>query len=107
MTDNNVFLFTEIWLKPGAVSELKAYRKRVLELLEEFEPEFIFHNHPYEWVLEPGEDDLPTGMDIIKFRSENIAKQAISKINAVEIKKQEQKIFYKIRSYLGRYAPKE
>ncbi len=99
-----VFLITQAWVKPGTFEELKAYRIKVLKILEPFSPDFIFYNHPFEWVFDAGEDETPSGIEVCRFQNEQIARAAIAAIESSGIRAEESNVFRKIRSYLSCYS---
>jgi uncharacterized protein (DUF1330 family) len=80
---DKVFLVSEVWLKPGAFDRLKPYRIRVIEILERFEAEYIYYGHPFDWIFNTDGSDYPTGMQIIQFPSEEIARKAIKITSAM------------------------
>ncbi len=104
MDDNSVFLVTELWVLPGSFSKLKAYRKSINDIMEKYRPEYIFHNHAFDWVYGSEGESCPTGIEIVKFESEEIARSAIAAIDTPEFKKMEDEIFERVRCYLSRHA---
>ncbi len=107
MNDDTVFLVTEVWYKPGSFTLFQAYRKEVIALLENYHPEYIHYNHPFQWVYNPDGQDFPTGMEIMKFRNIELAREAINALNDPVLKTKEKDIFSKVRSYLSKFAPPE
>ena len=106
MNDHNkVFLVSEVWLKPGLFDRLKPYRIRVIEILERFDAEYIYYGHPFDWVFNADGSDFPTGIEIIQFPSEEIARKAIKMIRSDDLQKLQKEIFSRVRCYLSRYAP--
>ena len=73
-------------------------------ILEKYNPEYIFHNHAFEWVYGGESKSHPTGIEIIKFENEKIARSAIAALDTAEIKEMENKVFGQVRCYLSRYA---
>ena len=104
MDDNSVYLVTELWVLPNAFAQLKNYRKRMNNILEEFKPETIFHNHAFEWVYGGEGESYPTGIEIVKFENEEIARRAIAALDTVELRAMENAVFSRVRCYLSRYA---
>ncbi len=102
---DKVFLVSEVWLKPNAFNRLKPFRIRVIEILERFDAEYIYYGHPFDWVFNTDGSDYPTGIEIIQFPSEEIARKAIRIISSDDLLKLQKDIFSKVRCYLSRYAP--
>ncbi|MDH5398155.1 MAG: hypothetical protein OEX02_08420 [Cyclobacteriaceae bacterium] len=102
--DEGVFLITEGWSIPGTFEKFKAYRIKVLEILEAYGPEFIFYSHPFEWAFGSGDGEFPTGMEVCRFKDEDTARAAIEKSG---VRKGEKEVFYKIRSYISRFATQQ
>lgn len=104
MDKNSVYLVTEVWVLPGAFPKLKEYRKKMNDILESYNPEYIFHNHAFEWVYGGEGEDYPTGLEVIKFNSEEAARSAIAALNVIEMKEMENQVFSRVRCYLSRHA---
>ena len=102
-SDKSVFLVTELWLIPGSFPKLKQYRRQINDILEKFRPTYIFHNHPFEWVAGENTESYPTGIEIIKFESEKLARAALAALDTEEIKAIEIELFHRVRCYLSRY----
>lgn len=102
--DEDVFLITEGWTIPGTFEEFKKYRVKVLAILEEFEPEFVFYSHPFDWAFESGDGEYPRGTEIMKFKDEKTAREAIAAIENSGVRAEEGKVFSRVRSYLSRRA---
>lgn len=100
-----MFLVSEVWLKSGGFERLKPYRIRIIEILEQFDAEYIYYGHPFDWVFDTDGSDYPTGIEIIQFPSEDIARKAIKIISSEDLLKLQKDIFRKVRCYLSRYAP--
>jgi len=107
MAEESVFLVTEVWLLPGQFELLKDYRKRTLDVLSPYRPEFVFHNHGFEWVSDDNEGSIPTGMEVLRFDNEADARAAIADLSTPELKAMERRVFSRVRSYFSRYAPSE
>lgn len=105
MTEESVFLVTELWMIPGSFRRFKTYRMMVNDILEKYKPEYIFHNHAFDWVFGGNEGIYPTGIEIIRFKDEQTARAAIAALSKKEIKEMEKKVFSRVRSYISRYAP--
>jgi len=103
-SEEDVFIITEGWAIPGTFEKFKSYRKEVLAILEPFEPDFVFYNHPFDWGYDSENAELPTGMEVCRFKNEQTARNAIDAINNSGIREKEKEVFYKIRSYVGRFA---
>lgn len=102
--EEEVFLITEVWVKPGTFEKFKTYRIKVLKILEPFAPEFIFYSHPFEWVFGSGDGDLPSGIEVCRFLNEKTARDAIAAIESSGVRTEEKEVFSKIRCYLSRYS---
>lgn len=102
--DEDVFLITEGWSIPGTFEKFKEYRIKVLDILEPFEPEFLFYSHGFEWTFDSADGDFPTGMEVVKFKDEKTARAAIAAIESSGIRAEEAEVFSKVRSYLSRRA---
>lgn len=102
---DSVFLVSEVWLKPGAFDYLKSYRIQVIKVIEQFQAEYIYYGHPFEWIFNTDENEYPTGMEIVQFPSEETARKAIKLLSSEELLKSQKNIFSKVRCYLSRYAP--
>ncbi|MDH5718340.1 MAG: hypothetical protein OEZ22_11995 [Spirochaetia bacterium] len=108
MTEESVFLIVEGWLIPGEFELFKKYRMKILDILEKYNPQYLFYSHAFEWVFNDTDEEYPTGIEVIEFKDEKSAKLAISELSAKEIKEFEKKVFKKVRCYLSRLAkPKE
>jgi uncharacterized protein (DUF1330 family) len=101
---DSVYLVTELWIFPDSFPQLKLYRKIVNDILEKYNPEYIFHNHAFEWVYGGECESYPTGIEIVKFESEKIARSAIAALDTTELKKMENEVFDRVRCYLSRHA---
>ena len=104
MKEESVFLVIELWIIPGSFTKLKDYKKKINAILEKYRPEYIFHNHAFEWVFGGDEEDLPTGIEAIKFENEETARAALAELATKEIKDMEKEIFSRVRCYFSRYA---
>jgi uncharacterized protein (DUF1330 family) len=104
MDDNSVYLVTELWVLPNTFEELKTYRRIVNEILEEYRPEYIFHTHAFEWVYGGEGESYPTGIEVVKFENEEVARSAIAAIDTPELKIMESKAFERVRCYMSRHA---
>jgi hypothetical protein len=104
MTDESVFIVFEIWLNPGNFSDFKVYRQKTMDILIKYNAEYIYHGHPFEWVNNPDNDMLPTGIEIFHFRNIEDAQNVLKEINNPSLKADELKIFDKIRCYISKYA---
>ena len=104
MMDDSIFMLTEIWVLPNSFSELKKYRTKSIEILAPFKPVYIFHNHAFDWVYGGENEQLPSGIEIIKFESEHVANSAVAALAIPELKQLEKEIFVRIRSYFSKYA---
>ena len=102
--DDSIFLVTEIWVLPNSFSKLKIYRSKSIELLAPFNPVYIFHNHAIDWVYGGDNEQLPSGIEIVKFESEHVANTAVAALAISELKPMEKEIFTRIRSYFSKYA---
>ncbi len=105
MSDDSVFLVTELWMIPGSFKKFKEYKIKVDNILEKYNPHYLFHNHPFERVFDANDETHPTGLGIIRFENENLARAAIDELSSNAVKALEKEVFYRIRSYLSRYAP--
>jgi hypothetical protein len=83
---------------------LKKYRLKVNDILDKYSPEYVYHGHAFEWVSDDNGEELPSGIEVIKFNNEQIARKAIKELDRKEIKDMEVKIFSRIRCYLSRFA---
>lgn len=93
MSDNAVFLVTEVWIIPATFEKLKHYKRRLNAILEKYQAEIIFHNHAFEWVYDSADGDFPSGIEIIKFNNEQIARAALLDVAASELKSMEKELF--------------
>lgn len=105
MTEESVFLITEAWMIPGSFSQFKKYRMTVNNILEKYKPEYIFHNHAFEWVFGGSGEIYPTAIEIIRFKDEKTARAAMAELSNKEIKDMEKEVFSRVRCYFSRYAP--
>ena len=105
MTEESVFLVTEAWMIPGSFKKYKNYKMRVNEILEKYTSEYIFHNHPFEWVFGGDDEIYPAGIGVIRFENEGTARAAIAELSGKEIKDLEKEVFSRVRCYFSRYAP--
>ena len=103
MTNESIFLISELWLNQVKFEEFKAYRIRLLDILEKYNPEYVYHGHPFEWVLETDDGDVPTGIEVLRFETEVVARQALNAIMESGIMNEGRMIFKKIRCYLSKY----
>ena len=106
MTDESVFLVSEVWLDPGKFEEFKAYRIKVLDLLEKFNPDFVYNGHAFEWALGKDNGELPTGIEVCRFETEEMAKRALEAIEKSGLLNESNMLFNKVRCYLARYEKK-
>jgi len=104
MIDEQVYVVTELWVLPNIFTQLKIYRKKSNTLLTPFNPEYIFHNHAFEWIVSHDDEQLPSGIEIVKFENERVARAAIAALSIPELKAMEQEIFARIRVYISRHA---
>jgi len=104
MIDEQVYLVTELWVLPNTFAQLKIYRKNSIELLAPFNPEYIFNNHAFEWIIGQEGEPLPSGIQIVKFENEEVARAAIAALSIPELKAMEKEIFARIRVYISRHA---
>lgn len=107
MTENSVFLITEAWMIPGSFEKYRHYKMHVNEILEKYKPDYPFHNHAFEWVFGGNDEILPSGIGVIRFENEALARAAIAELSSKEIKEMEKQVFSRVRSYFSRYAPPE
>lgn len=106
-TEESVFLIIQVWLRPGSFDRLKSYRMKTLDVLEKYNAEFVFHNHPFEQVSGPMEGAIPDGMEVIRFPTEDLARSMLADLESAELKSMESEVFSKVQIYLSRYAPPE
>lgn len=104
MDDEAVFLVTELWVVPNTFSQLREYRKKVNDILEIYEPEYVFHNHAFEWVSGGEGENYPTGIEVTKFKNEVRAREAIAALDDAALKSEQSRVFSRVRCYLSRYA---
>lgn len=107
MTEESVFLISEAWAIPGTLEKFKAYRQAINEAFAAYRPDYIFHNHAFEWVEDCNGEELPTGMEVVRFDNIDLARSALAAITTDEMKRMEKEVFKKVRCYLSRYAPPE
>lgn len=107
MSEDSVFLVAEVWMIPGSFEKFKNYRKQINDILEKYRPEYIFHNHAFEWVRGGNGENYPTGIEVIRFENETIARAALAELTANELKDIEKEVFSRVRCYFSRYAPPE
>jgi hypothetical protein len=103
MTNESIFLITEIWLSQSKFEEFKSYRIRLLELIEKYKPEYVYHGHPFSWALETDDGAVPTGIEVLRFETEEVAKQALNAIKESGLLNERNKILEKSRCYLSKY----
>ncbi len=104
MTEDSVFLISEIWLDPEMFGRFTAYRQKTMDILIRYNAEYVYHGHPFEWFRNPDAERCPTGIEIFHFKNEDDARKALEELNQSSLRKEEAGIFYKVRSYLSRYA---
>jgi len=107
MTEESVFVITEAWAIPGTFDKYKAYRQAINEAFARYHPEYIFHNHAFEWIDNSNREELPTGMEVVRFDNIELARSALADISTEALKRMEKEVFKKVRCYLSRYAPPE
>jgi len=105
--DEGVFLITEAWGIPGTSEKFKAYRVKVLNILEPYGPEFIFYSHVFDWVFGGEEGDFPSGMEVCRFKDEETARSAIAALEDSGVREEEKEVFSRVRSYLSRHATRK
>ena len=104
MNDDTVFLVSELWVVPDSFQKLKTYRKITNDILEPHKPEYIFHNHAFEWVYGGEGESFPTGIEVVKFENETVARSAIAALDTSELKNMQAEVFSRVRCYFSRYA---
>jgi len=107
MTEESVFLITEAWAIPGTFEKFKVYRQTITEALARYRPDYVFYNHAFEWIENIDGEELPTGMEVMRFDNIELARSALAAISSDELKRMEKEVFEKVRCYLSRYAPPE
>ncbi len=65
------------------------------------------HGHPFEWVLDTRDDDVPTGIEVLRFESEEKARAAMAALSDPELRKACATVFRRTRTYLSKYAAGE
>jgi hypothetical protein len=104
MTENSIFLISEIWLNSDKFEDFKIYRQKTIEILIKYNAEYIYHGHPFEWSRNQDGEKCPTGIEIFHFSNEEDIRKALEELNDSALKEEEAKIFNKVRSYLSKYA---
>ena len=107
MTEESVFLITEAWAIPGTFEKYKVYRQAITTALAQYRPDYVFHNHAFEWIENSNNEELPVGMEVVRFDDIELARSALAAISTDELKRMEKEVFKKARCYLSRYAPPE
>lgn len=102
MSDESTYLVWEIWLNPTKTEEFKVYRIRFFNLFEKFKPEYIFHGHPFTWTLETNEGELPSGIEVWRFETKEMANRALEAIETSGLLREGKMILEKSRCYLAR-----
>ena len=97
MTNESIFMITEIWLNPTKFEEYKSYRTKFLDRLEKYNPEYVYHGHPFIWIFESGDGEVPTGIEVLRFETEEVAQQAIDDIKGSGLLGEGYMIFNKTR----------
>jgi hypothetical protein len=103
MTDNSIFLISEIWLKADKFEHFKIYRQKTMDILMKYDAEYVYHGHPFEWFRNQDEEECPTGIEVFHFRNEENIRKALEQLNDPALREEESAIFNKVRSYISRY----
>jgi hypothetical protein len=104
MRDEEVFLVNECWLVSGTLDAFKEYRKKTIEALLQHGAEYAYHGHPFAWISNPADEDVPTGIEVLRFENEEKARAALTLLAAPELVAEGKKVLRKVRSYLSKYA---
>jgi hypothetical protein len=104
MREEEVFLVHECWLAAGSLEAFKEYRKKTIEILLQHGAEYAYHGHPFAWEANPGNEDVPTGIEVLRFENEAKARAALALLRAPELEAEGRKVLCKVRSYLSKYA---
>ncbi len=102
--DEEVYLVSEIWIRPGCLEEFRHYLARMTGLMHQHGAEFVYHGHPYESVSNPAGDALPTGVQVVKFESEAEAHTFLSLLDEPELKAERGRALDKSRTYLSKLS---
>jgi uncharacterized protein (DUF1330 family) len=102
--EEEVFLVNECWLIAGCLAAFKEYRKKTIEILLQHGAEYAYHGHPFEWVSEPSGEDVPTGIEVLRFANEASARAALAALSAPELVAEGKSFLRRTRSYLSKYA---
>ncbi len=102
-----VFMVSEVWLVPTRLDHFRRYMARVTELLRQHGVEYAYHGHPFEWVSDPAGDELPTGIQVLKFQSEAQARAAMALLGDPELSAEGRQVFKKTRTYLSRVEARQ
>jgi uncharacterized protein (DUF1330 family) len=104
IVEEAVFLVSEVWLNPGSPDDYRRHLGKVTEILRRHGAEYVYHGHPFEWVTSPTDDDLPTGMQVVKFEDEARARAVVALLGDPELRAESAKVFRRTRTYLCKYA---
>lgn len=104
MLEEEVFLVNECWLVSGSLEAFKEYRKKTIEILLDHGAEYAYHGHPFAWISNPTNEDVPTGIEVFRFENEAKARAALKLLGAPELEAEGRKVLGKVRSYLSKYA---
>jgi hypothetical protein len=97
-----VCIVTEVWLAAGSVGHFRRHLTRVTELLRQHGVEYAYFGHPFEWVSDPTEDELPTGIQVLRFNGEARARAVVALLRDPQFRAESQQVFRKTRTYLSR-----
>ena len=97
-----VCIVSEVWLAAGCLDHFRRLMARVTELLQQHGVEHAYHGHPFEWVSDPTEDELPTGIQVLRCENEARARAVVALLNDPELRAESQQVFRKTRTYLSR-----
>jgi uncharacterized protein (DUF1330 family) len=88
----------------GCLEAFKEYRKKTIEILLQHGAEYSYHGHPFEWVSEPSGEDVPTGIEVLRFANEATARAALTALGAPKLVAEGKGVLRRTRSYLSKYA---
>jgi len=66
--------------------------------------ELVYHGHPYESVSTTTEDDLPTGVQVVKFESDASARAFLALLGDSELAAERDKALSGSRTYLSKLS---
>ncbi len=104
MTDESIFLIAEVWLRPDRFDDFKSYRQKTMDIMIKHHAEYVYHGHPFEWIHNPDNEPIPTGMEVFRFPSAGDADRALEELNDPSLQSEMRAVFDRVRMYKSKYA---